>query len=418
MPSSGSTRPPRPVDRLLRHAEDDAGRLVLRDRHGARPASSPAAPSAPSSPMPVRMTPTAFGAGGLRHRAEEHVDARAVAGDERAVADLDDVVRAAAPHEQHVRLPGAIERPARRGRGRRRPPPSPRSGSVWSSRSAKAAVKISGMCCTMTMPGRVGRHAPRAASRSASVPPVEAPTATTLSVVQPRRVRRAPAARRARRAVGRAPAPARGDAARRRGAPHGVDEQHRRLLEELAHAELRLRDRRRPRPPRAPAGRASVPGAAERRADDHRDRVLGHELAQEGEAVHARHLEVERRSRRAAARCILLQRDERVGGRRRPSMPARRGRGSPSAPGARPPSRRRPGTRSSRRRSSCAAALARRTAAPTGAGVDGRARRCARRRRCPRGSRRGRGRGRPSRREVPQRARSTTRALRRRRRSR
>jgi hypothetical protein len=51
-----------------------------------------------------------------------------------------------------------------------------------SSRSANARVNNSGMCCTMTMPGQSGGMAV-STSRSASVPPVEAPMAITLSVV-------------------------------------------------------------------------------------------------------------------------------------------------------------------------------------------------------------------------------------------
>ena len=51
-----------------------------------------------------------------------------------------------------------------------------------SSRAANAAVNFSGMCWTMTMPG--ASAAARASNaRSASVPPVDAPIATTRSVV-------------------------------------------------------------------------------------------------------------------------------------------------------------------------------------------------------------------------------------------
>ena len=47
---------------------------------------------------------------------------------------------------------------------------------------AKAAVNFSGMCWTMTMPGALAGSA-SSISRNASVPPVEAPTQTTISVV-------------------------------------------------------------------------------------------------------------------------------------------------------------------------------------------------------------------------------------------
>ena len=52
-----------------------------------------------------------------------------------------------------------------------------------SSRRANAAVNFSGMCCTMTMPERDPRAAPRSRRRAArSVPPVDAPIATHRSV--------------------------------------------------------------------------------------------------------------------------------------------------------------------------------------------------------------------------------------------
>ncbi len=65
---------------------------------------------------------------------------------------------------------------------------SPSSASLtrtWqsvSSRCANERVKVSGMCCTMTMPG-VSAGSGTRNSRSASVPPVEAPTAMTLCVL-------------------------------------------------------------------------------------------------------------------------------------------------------------------------------------------------------------------------------------------
>ncbi len=49
-------------------------------------------------------------------------------------------------------------------------------------RWAKAAVNFSGMCCTMTMPGQSTGMACSRVSR-ASVPPVDAPTTMTFSVV-------------------------------------------------------------------------------------------------------------------------------------------------------------------------------------------------------------------------------------------
>jgi len=51
-----------------------------------------------------------------------------------------------------------------------------------SSRRAKALVKFSGMCCTITIPGAFSGIISKKIRR-ASVPPVEAPTTTTFSVV-------------------------------------------------------------------------------------------------------------------------------------------------------------------------------------------------------------------------------------------
>src|SRR5258705_328972 len=51
---------------------------------------------------------------------------------------------------------------------------------IWSRRCAKAAVNRSGMCCTTTMPGASSGSVVRMV-RSASVPPVDAPIATTMS---------------------------------------------------------------------------------------------------------------------------------------------------------------------------------------------------------------------------------------------
>jgi len=51
-----------------------------------------------------------------------------------------------------------------------------------SRRLENAAVKFSGMCCTMATPGQSLGRASRN-TRRASVPPVEAPTRTTFSVV-------------------------------------------------------------------------------------------------------------------------------------------------------------------------------------------------------------------------------------------
>ena len=103
------------------------------------------------------------GAGGLGHRAEQHVDAGPVPGDERPVARARR--RSWAPlRTSSVAVAGRDQRAP----GRTRSPSSASFTSIaqsWSRRSANAAVKPSGMCWTMTMPGassgRLEEHAQR-----------------------------------------------------------------------------------------------------------------------------------------------------------------------------------------------------------------------------------------------------------------
>ena len=97
-------------DRFPGHAEDDAGRFVLRDRGGAggvhfvEAGGAVVAHAGEDHADGVR-------AGGLRDRAEEDVDARLVAGDERAVVEVDAVLGAVA-HDQHVPVAGRDQRAA------------------------------------------------------------------------------------------------------------------------------------------------------------------------------------------------------------------------------------------------------------------------------------------------------------------
>ena len=70
-------------DRFMRHAEDDAGGLILGDRPGAG-LMHLRMPLAPSSPMPVMMTPNALRTGVPGSGSEKHVHRRPVAADQRA----------------------------------------------------------------------------------------------------------------------------------------------------------------------------------------------------------------------------------------------------------------------------------------------------------------------------------------------
>ena len=180
---------------------------------------------------------------------------------------------------------------ARPGRTR-----SPSAASFTSMRQrpfrrvAKAAVNPSGMCWTTTIPG------PSAgifwsSSVSASVPPVDAPTATMRSAGTPapgpgRGGRTASAVRRGE-AVSRR-LPTRASAAPRTASRKTTADSCRnsRMLM------LRLRhDRERPFVEGAHREVGSVAG--QRGAHHHGDGVLRHDPRQEREAVHARQLEVE-----------------------------------------------------------------------------------------------------------------------------
>ncbi|MPN03006.1 hypothetical protein SDC9_150229 [bioreactor metagenome] len=76
------------------------------------------------------------------------------------------------------------------------------------------------------------------------------------------------------------------------GGPHFVDQLARGIAEKVAQADLGLGDDGY-RPGCHRVERHRHPGFGQRRADDHRRRVFLHDLAQETEAIHARHLDVE-----------------------------------------------------------------------------------------------------------------------------
>ena len=150
------------------------------------------------------------------------------------------------------------------------------------------------MCCTMTIPGASGGSA-SSSTRSASVPPVEAPISTTFSVVRTM-------ASLARARAMTASAVSLGSTVRRR--------------EQAPHTRARRGLHRGIRMHRAtPAGTRPVPSLGlvitstapyssalsvrfrallrQAGAHDHRNRPLAHELAQEGQTVHARHFDIE-----------------------------------------------------------------------------------------------------------------------------
>ena len=155
-------------------------RLVLRDRSAPGVFIS-ASPRAPSSPMPVMMMPSALRAGESRRRAEQHIDRGPMPRHQRAVLDRDVIARAAAL-QQHVLVAGRDQHAAaQHGVAIRRflhlhcaqtvEPPGERLGEflrhVLHDDDARASA---GNASSTT--------------RSDSVPPVEAPMQTTVSVVR------------------------------------------------------------------------------------------------------------------------------------------------------------------------------------------------------------------------------------------
>src|ERR1051326_2843213 len=94
-------------DGFFGHAEDDAGRFILRNRmaagggHFEKPLRAVVAHAGEDDADRVR-------AGGLRDRLEEHVDARTMSRNERSVAELDVMTRAAAP-QNHMLIAGRDE---------------------------------------------------------------------------------------------------------------------------------------------------------------------------------------------------------------------------------------------------------------------------------------------------------------------
>jgi hypothetical protein len=239
------------------------------------------------------------GAGAVRHRLEQHVDRGLVAVDQRAVAHRS---------PRTARRCAAVAcgaRPGRSARGRaargRRPGPRARpSRTGCSAARRQAAVKRSGMCCTITMPGVV-RGRPRSTASMACTPPVELPMATMRSVVSAMapalpaawRPGGAPAAVAVRNAAGAAVATA---------WPHGAHPGAGGRTAATRPLDGSLRKSRRPSlglvtndtaPSDRPAAWSWRRRLGERGAHHHRRRPLGHDLAQEADAVHARHLHVQ-----------------------------------------------------------------------------------------------------------------------------
>ena len=168
-------------DRLLRHAEYDAGLLVLRDGRRAGLLHLQQALGAVVA-HPGHDDPERIGARVLGGGAEQHVDRRAVARDQRAVPDGDVIARAAALQE-HV----AIARRDERAAGDYRIAVLGLL-DVDLAKPVEALGEGGGEMLGHVLDDRRCRDcraaAPCSTSRSDSVPPVEAPMQTTCSVVR------------------------------------------------------------------------------------------------------------------------------------------------------------------------------------------------------------------------------------------
>ncbi len=191
--------------------------------------------------------------------------------------------------------------------------------SIWHrplSRSANAAVNFSGMCWTITMPGQTRGKAVSTTS-SAWVPPVEVPMATMRSVVW---ASACAVSRQARTASALSFGATLTDAAGSRHAPDvgmrgrldRADEVGRGVFQKTFEADLRLGD------DAHRAGGQRLHGGfrpcfGERGADHHRRRALGHDLAQETDAVHARHFHIQHDHIRPLL-AHALHRKHRIGG--------------------------------------------------------------------------------------------------------
>ena len=211
-------------------------------------------------------------------------------------------------------------------------------------RRANGALNAAGMCCAITMAGQSAGSA-TSSSRIASVPPVEAPTAMMRSVVRSIRARRACGrqdgvgrmfGRTARRPTGALRARTRAPAATRILARISSLKSLQRsgevdlgLGDEIDRAQLQRLER----------GLGAAFG--QRRHHDHRHGPQAHEIGEESQSVHARHLDVQREHVRIGL-LDALARHERI--RRRAhhfDVPARSS-GSRPGSGAPAPNRRRP----------------------------------------------------------------------------
>ena len=227
-------------------------------------------------------------AGRLRGRPEEHVDARPVAGDERPVRQLDHV-RVAAPAHEDV--------PVARGDQREAGPHAVAVGGFLHFHAAQAVqARREGRRESLRHvlddddPRPVGRHLLeqlRQRLRPARGGAHHDDAVGRHPDARPRARRQDGVGRQARRGGQAALADA-----GLGGAAHGVEEDHRRLVEELADVDARLRHDRERALVEGPH-REVRPVAGQRGAHHHRDGVLRHDPRKEGEAVHARQLEVE-----------------------------------------------------------------------------------------------------------------------------
>ena len=289
-------------------------------------------PSAPSEPMPVSSSATIGTPRSARRRVEQHVDRGPLMVHARPCVDDASAARTPSRSDQHVIVAGrdvgdaALQRLVAPGFDH------PHRAAPCRGASANARVKRAGMCCTIRIGGAsAGRRVSTASI--ACVPPVDAPIA--IRPLAADEARTAPAARgvggclQSRKRTAR-PTRDAADAVLQLLGDLGRPSTGRRAsaMTSMAPARQRLDARRRS----ASASRelTMITGSG----------WCCHQLAQERQAVHARHLDVERDDVR-----LVLQdqvaRDERIGAPGRPPRCRARLAARRTASSGRSPSRRR-----------------------------------------------------------------------------
>ncbi len=276
------------LHRLLRHPVDDAGGLVLSERQGAR-LMHLQHPASPIVAHPGHDNTNRIRSGRLCGRAKQHIDRRAMATDQGSPLDLDPILGAAAPQQQMI---------------------GPRRDQGETGDDAIAVTSLSDLDLAQLIQSRrkgrreLSRHVlndddPRRGARQSRQqifqrlgsagrgPDGDHPVGGRGQRLESALTHRATHQRAGR--CGRARDPLETRIAR---GLDGVTEQRPRLLQELTQADLRLGDDvDSTRTHRLHGDLRAL--LREGGADDHGGRPLLHQLAQKGDPIHARHLDIQ-----------------------------------------------------------------------------------------------------------------------------